>query len=68
MNHLQSSASRIGKTVTQIVGFRGGDKKTWRDIDTATIEEGSFTKFRTLDGRMVMVNTKNVNWVEVFEK
>jgi hypothetical protein len=67
MKHLQSSAAKVGKTVTQIVGFIGGEKKTFHDVDTSSIEEGTFTKFKTKGDRLVMVHTKNVLWVEVFE-
>jgi hypothetical protein len=66
MKNLQSSASKVGKNVTQIVGFIGGEKKTWHDVATDTIEEGTFTKFKTNGNRLVMVHTKNVLWVEVF--
>ena len=62
---LKSSVERKGKIVTQIVGFTSGNKKTWRGVKTDTIEEGSFCKFDTLDGRSVNVQTRNVDWFEV---
>jgi len=62
---LRSSVEKKGKEVTQVIGFSQGNKKTWRNIKTDTIEQGEFTKFETEDGRLVMVNTKNVDWVEV---
>ncbi len=63
---MKSSAIKLGKYVTQAVVFLSGEKKTFHGIDTATIEQGEFTKFMLRDGRMVMINTKNVIYVEVF--
>ncbi|MBP9760581.1 MAG: hypothetical protein KBD24_04460 [Candidatus Pacebacteria bacterium] len=65
MTSLHSSVEQQGKVVTQITGFRDGSKKTWRGVKTDTIEEGSFCKFETEDGRKVYVNTQNVNWFEI---
>jgi hypothetical protein len=61
----KSSVEAKGKVVTQITGFRDGTKKTWRGVKTDTIEEGSFCKFETTDGRKVYVNINNVNWFEI---
>lgn len=61
----KSSVERMGKTVTQITGFSHGNKKTWKGVQTDTIEQGEFTKFKTTDGRMVFVNTNNVDWFEI---
>jgi hypothetical protein len=63
---LKSSTERKGKIVTQIVTFIGGVKKTFRGVKTETIEQSQFTKFETLDGRMVMIHDVNVLFVEVF--
>ena len=63
---LKSSVEKKGKTVTQIITMLGGYKKTFRDIKTETIEQGEFVHFDTLDGRTILVNTKNVLFVEVF--
>jgi hypothetical protein len=65
---LKSSTERKGKTVTQIVTFIGGTKKTFRGVITSTIEQGQFTKFETKDGRLIMINDTNVLCVEVFEE
>lgn len=65
MTSLHSSVEQKGKVVTQITGFKDGTKKTWRGVKTETIEEGSFCKFETEDGRKVYVNTQNVNWFEI---
>lgn len=66
MKSLLSSVERKGKTVTQIIILTSGIKKTYRGIKTETIEQGEFTKFECNDGRMVLVNTSNVGFVEVY--
>ena len=66
IKNLESSVTLQGKYVTQIIHFKGGYRKTIRGIDTDTIEQGQFTKFFTVDGRMVLINDPNVLMVEVF--
>ena len=66
MKNLESSVTKQGKYVTQIIHFKGGYRKTIRGIDTDTIEQGQFTKFFTVDGRMILINDTNVLMVEVF--
>lgn len=61
---LNSSVERMGKTVTQIIMFKDGSKKTYHNIDTSTIEDGTYTKFMAGD-MMVLVNGANVNCIEV---
>lgn len=68
MKSLKSSVENQGKTVTQIITNINGIKKTFRGIQTETIEQGEFTHFNTNDGRLVLVNTKNISWVEVFKE
>jgi hypothetical protein len=63
---LKSTVEEKGKTVTQIITFMGGTKKTIKGIITKTIVQGQFTKFETNDGRLVMINDANVLCVEVF--
>jgi hypothetical protein len=63
---LQSSVKKQGKYVTQIIHFVGGEKRTFEDIETAVIKQGQFTKLATADGRMIMINDKNVLCIEVF--
>jgi len=63
---LKSSAERKGKIVTQIITFEGGVKKTVRDIITSTIIQGQFTKYETLDGRLVFINDSKVLSIETF--
>jgi predicted ABC-class ATPase len=65
---LKSSVEKQGKRVTQIVTALTGIKKTFRGVKTETIEQGQFTHFETEDGRLVLINDKNVAWVEVFKE
>lgn len=55
----------MGKTVTQIIHFSGGNKRTFSGIITDSIRQGEFTKMKTLDGIMLMIQTDNVDVVEV---
>jgi hypothetical protein len=65
-SNLHSSAELIGEVVTQILINNNGQKKTYRDVLTSTIEQGEYTKFMTKRGFMVMVKNDN-NWiVEVY--
>ena len=68
MTSLQSSVAQMGEEVTQIIIFKGGVKKTIRHIQTASIEQGQYTKFKTTDGRMILVNDPNVLMIEVFKE
>ncbi len=65
---LRSSTEQLGKYVTQIIHFKGGNKRTFEDIDTSTIKQGEFTKMKLKDGRMLMINTNNVDCIEVFSQ
>lgn len=64
--NFKSSVNKLGKKVDQIIIFSGGNKKTYKGILTGTIEQGEFTKMMLEDGRMLMVNTANVDCIEVF--
>lgn len=64
--NLHSSVNQAGDKVTKIIHFSNGNKRTIKGVITATIQEGSFTKFFLEDGRFVLVNTKNVDMIEVF--
>lgn len=66
MNNLESTAARKGAIVDQIVTCVSGVKKTFRGVKTETIEQGQFTKFETIDGRLIMINDRNVFYIEVF--
>ena len=66
--NLLSSVNKEGECVTQIVHFKGGQRKTIHGIISSTIETGKFTKFNCKDGRMIMVNDENVNMIETFKE
>lgn len=65
---LQSTTKSQGKVVTQIIHFINGEKRTFEDILTNSVKQGQFTKLTTLDGRLIMINDKNVLCVEVFKQ
>ena len=67
MVNLQSSANKQGKVVTQIIHFKDGSKKTIEGILTDSIRQGQFTQFMLDDGRLIYVNDRNVNMIEVFK-
>ena len=66
--NLQSSVNKLGKYTTQIIHFIGGQKLTFEHIDTESIKQGQFTKMLTKDGRIIMINDKNVLAIEVFKE
>lgn len=65
---LQSTTKSQGEVVTQIIHFTNGEKRTFENILTNSVKQGQFTKLTTLDGRLIMVNDKNVLCVEVFKQ
>jgi len=67
MVNLESSVN-IANTVTQIIHFVGGEKRTFENILPETIKQGQFTKFKTSSGKYILVNDKNVLCIEVFEE
>lgn len=68
MSSLQSTVEHMGKSVTQIIHFSNGNKRTFSGIITETIKQGEFTKMKLKDGRMLMINTTNVDCVEIFDE
>ena len=54
------------ETVTQIVHFKDGVKRTFNGVLPKTIRQGQFTKFKLKDGSMIMINDANVLCIEVF--
>lgn len=68
MSNLHSTVNTMGKTVTQIIHFRDGNKRTFSGIITESIKQGEFTKMKLLDGRLLMINTANVDCIEVFDE
>ena len=63
--NLKSSITEKGKYVSQILHFINGEKRTFNEVDTHSIKQGQFTKFETKDGRLIMVNDKNVLCIEI---
>ena len=68
MPNLHSTAGSRGKTVTQIIHFTNGNKRTFSGIVTESIKQGEFTKMQLTDGRLLMVNTANVDCIEIFSE
>jgi hypothetical protein len=66
MMDLQSSIKSQGELVTQIIHFVGGEKRTFENIKSEYVKQGQFTKLLTKDGRMILINDKNVLCIEVF--
>lgn len=64
--NLQSTVNMMWEMTTQILHFVGGEKRTFEHIVSSTIKQGEFTKMKTKDGRLLMINTKNVLMIEVF--
>jgi hypothetical protein len=64
--NLNSSVTQQGKTVTQIIHFKDGIKRTFTGVLSESITQGQFTKFFKNDGTMVMVNDINVLCIEIF--
>jgi len=63
-----STVNIQGEYVTQIIHFIGGIKRTYYGIESKSIKQGQFTKLKTKDGYMIMVNDANVLCVEVFKE
>ena len=68
MVNLRSTVNRIGKTVTQVFHFIGNEKLTYEGIVPETFKEGYFTKVKCTDGRMLLINPRNLLLVEVFNE
>jgi len=65
MINLKSTIIKKGRYVTQIIHFIGGEKRTFHNVDTYSLKQGQFTKFDTIDDRLVMINDKNVLCIEI---
>lgn len=66
--NLKSSITAKGRYVSKILHFVGGEKRTFNGVDTNSIKQGQFTKFETKDGRLVMVNDKNILCIEIIKE
>ena len=54
------------ESVTQIIHFKDGIKRTFTGVLPDTLKQGQFTKMSTKDGRMLIINDSNVLCIEVF--
>ena len=68
MKNLKSTVNEQGKTVTQIIHFKGGIKRTYHGILSQSIKQGQFTKMKCIDGTMLMINDDNVLCIEIFKE
>ena len=68
MKNLKSSVNEQGDTVTQIIHFKGGVKRTYHGILSKSIKQGQFTKMKCKDGTMLMINDNNVLCIEIFKE
>jgi len=66
MTNLKSTVNNIGETTTQIFHFMGGEVRTFSGIVSKEIKDGRFLKLITTDGRMLIINTRNLLMTEVF--
>lgn len=70
--NLKSSVNDVGDEwgnyVTQIIHFIDGQKRTFHGVDSRTIKQGQFTKFKLKDGRYLMINDANVLCIEIFNE
>jgi len=66
--NLRSSVNEIGETTTQILHFIGDSKRTLHGVISSKIKEGEFVKLFLKDGRMIMIQKKNLLLVEVFNE
>lgn len=65
---LKSTVSQVGKATTQIFHFVGGEKRTFSGIKTDEMKEGEMLKLILEDGRMLIINKKNLLMAEVFKE
>ena len=68
MKNLKSTVNEQGKTVTQIIHFKDGIKRTNHGILSESIKQGQFTKMKCKDGTMLMINDSNVLCIEIFKE
>jgi hypothetical protein len=68
MQNLKSSVNDQGESVTQIIHFVNGVKRTYHGILSNSIKQGQFTKMMCKDGTMIMINDDNVLCIEIFKE
>lgn len=65
--NLKSSVGEEGELVIEIITFSNGNKKMFKDVITESIIQGEFTHFKLKDGRLILINTRNVDFIEVIK-
>jgi hypothetical protein len=65
---LKSTINQEGKTVTQIIHFEGGIKRTFDGILPKTVKQGQFTKMKRTNGSLLAINDDKVLCIEIFEE
>lgn len=65
---LESTVNQEGSSVTQIIHFEGGIKRTFDGILPETIKQGQFTKMKRINNSLLLVNDDKVLCIEVFEE
>ena len=68
MKNLKSTVNEQGETVTQIIHFVNGVKRTYHGILSESIKQGQFTKMKCKDGTMIMIYDTNVLCIEIFSE
>ena len=53
--NLKSSVNKVGDTITQIIHFSGGNKRTFSNIISSQISQGQFTKLYQEDGTLITI-------------
>ena len=66
--NIKSTVNKQGETVSQIIHFKGGIKRTYHGILSETIKQGQFTKMMCEDGTLLMINDENVLCIEVIKE
>lgn len=66
--NLLSTINKLGKKTTQIIHFKGGEIRTFSGILSEDIKDGRFLKLTLEDGRMLIINWRNILLTEVFSE
>jgi hypothetical protein len=64
----KSTVNGMSDTVTQIIHFVGGVKRTYHGILSDSIKQGQMTKFKLSDGRLIFINDANVLCIEIIDE
>ena len=64
----KSTVNGMSDTVTQIIHFVGGVKRTYHGILSDSIKQGQMTKIKLSDGRLIFINDANVLCIEIIDE